>query len=296
MQISYNSASIARSCWMKYKWKYMDGLEPITKSTQLTLGTVMHEAFDLFYKGESSEGITSHIVRSFDNEIAKQEAADIEDLTVAKYTAIGMWAFYPHKNLKEFQEIYSEEETRIPIGSYEMVIKVDGRVKKDNVWWVRELKTTSLSSTQFQARTATSAQATGYVYGLRKKGYDIKGIMFDYIKKPILRKNKNEDMYAFGNRIMRDYKDRPSFYFNRYFTYRTEQDLKLYEKDMLAVATEIERRRATGEFYRNQDSCWNFNAECPYRKICFQEQPDTLTVELYFTRREVSDGRSGNHP
>jgi hypothetical protein len=269
---------------MKYKWKYIDNLEPAVKSTQLTLGSIMHEAFELFYKGTDDFAIVKYIDQRFDEEISKQEASDIEDLIIAKYTARGMWLAYPYKNLKDFQEVYPEEESRVPIGSYELVIKVDGRVKKDGVWWVRELKTTSATQKQFEQRASTSAQVTGYVYGLRKKGYDIKGVMFDYIKKPLLRKNRMEDMYNYGMRIMKDYRDRPSMYFGRIFTYRTDHDLKLYEKDMLAVAGEMEKRKQSGEWYRNQDACWNFNAECPYKKICFAEQPDALTLELYFTK------------
>jgi phenolic acid decarboxylase len=106
-----------------------------------------------------------------------------------------------------------------------------------------------------------------------------------------------EDMHQFGTRILKDYKDRPKLYYGRIYTYRTEQDLKLYEKDMLAVASEINNRIQTGEWYRNQDNCWSYNSECPYRKICFSEQPDPLTLELYFNKKEVSDGRgegSGN--
>lgn len=269
---------------MKYKWKYIEGLEPVTKSVQLTLGSIIHEAFDLFYKGFADKEVLKYIGDTFDAEIAKQEMADTEDLVISRYTALGMWQFYPYKNLKDFQEIYSEEEVHIPIGNYELIIKVDGRVKKDNVWWIRELKTTSFTQKQFEQRMATSAQVTGYVYGMRKKGYDIKGVMFDFIKKPLLRKNKMEDMHQFGTRIMKDYQDKPKLYYARFYSYRTEQDLKLYEKDMLAVAAEMEKRSATGEFYRNQDACWGFNSECPYKKICFQEKPDTLTLELYFTK------------
>ena len=284
MRISYSSTSVARQCWKKFQFKYIEGLEPITKSINLTIGAVVHEAFDLFYKGFGDKEILKHINDSFAIEIAKQEKADIEDLVIGKYTALGMWQFYPYKSLKEFQEVYSEEQVIIPIGNYELTIKVDGRIKKDNVWWIRELKTTSYTQKQFEQRMASSAQVTGYVYGMRKKGYDVKGVMFDYIKKPILRKNKTEDMYQFGNRIMKDYQDRPKLYYGRLYTYRSEQDLKMYEKDMLAVAEEIEKRKASGEFYRNQDACFNFNSECPYKKICFQEKPDTLTLELYFVK------------
>lgn len=287
MHISYNSTSIARSCWMKYKWKYVEKLEPVTKSHQLTLGTVLHECFEMLYKGETEEKILQHIHEAYHKEEQKQEAADIEDVIINKYTALGMWHFCPNKNVREFSEVYPEEEHRVVIGNYSLVIKVDGRVKKDGVWWVRELKTTNLTQEQFKARAGTSAQATGYVYGLRKNGFPVQGIMFDYIKKPLLRKNKSEDMHQFGTRIMNDYKDRPKLYYGRFYSYRNDYQLKIYEEDMITLANDIEDRKQKGNWYRNQDACWNFNSECPYAKICFSERPDALTLELYFTKGAV---------
>lgn len=269
---------------MKYKWKYIDKLEPVVKPVQLTLGKIIHQAFDMFYKGFSDSDTLEYIHDAFDEQIAKQEIADQEDLVIAKYTAMGMWRYYPYKNTKEFTKILSEEEAKIPIGNYEMLVKVDGLVQKNNVWWIRELKTTSLNQRQFEQRADVSSQVTGYIYGMKKKGYDVKGVMFDFIKKPLLRKNRSDDMYNFGMRIMKDYKDRPKLYFGRIYSYRSPNDLDLFEKDMIAVADEIEQRKKSGNWYRNQDQCYSFNSECVYKKICFQEKPDPLTIQLYFTQ------------
>jgi hypothetical protein len=272
-------------------------LEPITKLPSLTLGAVLHEGFDLFYKGGSDGEVYDYILDKFNEELSKQEAADREDLLIAKYTAMGMWLYYPYKK-REYQEIASEDKFTVPItDNVNFVGRIDGRVKQNDKWWVRELKTTGLPQRQFEGRCQTSSQGTGYVWAETKLGYDIKGILYDYIKKPLLRKGVNETADDFGRRIVGDYKARPKLYYNRYFSYRTPVDLYHFEEDTKLLAEDIMAKLATmskfniDKFYRNQDQCWNFGSECPYARICFVEKPDNLTVQLYFNRKEEKDAR-----
>ena len=122
--------------------------------------------------------------------------------------------------------------------------------------------------------------------------------MYDYIKKPLLRKGAHEDMDGFGKRIMQDYVDRPDMYYSRHFVYRNEYQLQRFVQDVADVAAEIRRRTRTCEWRRNHEACFNFNSECPYAKICHCEQPDKITLEMYFKRRETDDevknGASGS--
>jgi hypothetical protein len=285
-ELSYNKASTFRGCPKKFYWHYVEGLVPVTRTPALSLGGILHEGFDLFYKGASDGEVYKHILEKFTEEVNKEEVADQEELILSKYTALGMWLNYPYKNLKEYDSIISEEEFNVPLGEgLNFIGKVDGRVFQNNRWWIRELKTTGLSLRQFEGRAHVSGQATGYVYGLTKKGYDIKGVMYEYIRKPILRKNVKENVEGFGHRIMADYKNRPNHYYNRCLSYRTPQDLSNFENDTLLLCHDIQEKITNGNFYRNVDQCWNFNSECPYSKICFAEKPDPLTLELYYTRK-----------
>jgi hypothetical protein len=286
LELSYSNASVFRSCPKKFYWRYILSLLPISRAPSLTLGGILHLAFDCFYKGITDAEVYQFIADAFTDEMSKEEVSDQEYILINKYIALGMWLNYPFKNLKEYDSIASEEEFKIPLcDGVELVGKVDGRVSQFNNWWVRELKTTGLTTRQFIGRCEVSGQSTGYVYGLIKKGYDIKGILYEYIKKPQLRKGTKENADDFGRRIMRDYKDRPKFYFNRHLSYRTPVDLENFEADMVALAKDIMEHTATGNFYRNVDSCWNYNSECEYAKICFAKEPDPLTLELYFKKK-----------
>ena len=285
LEISINSTSIMRGCPMKYRWRYIDGLVPYKKSSQLSLGSVVHSAFNMYYNRFSDEEIVAYIAKTMYEEISKCSPSESEDLVISKYTALGMWMNYP-KDLSCFSSIKPEMEFRFPVvDDIEFVGKVDGLVEKDGKLWVRELKTTALSYSQFENRAKTSPQATGYIWGMRRLGHPVVGVIYDYIKKPLLRKNKSEDMHQFGHRIVEDYKNRPNEYFKRHYSYRSDEDLNIFEKDMIQVAKEIQRHSKANDWYRNPDSCWNFNSECPYKKVCFQSVPDSLTVQLYFTKQ-----------
>jgi hypothetical protein len=292
MDISNNSSSVARSCWKKYYWRYEEKLTPIKQSSALTLGKAIHEAFDLFYKGLSQAEILSRLKHSFDEEIRALPPEEQEYLTISKFTALGMFAHFPYFNTK-FEEIHSEEDFKLKLmRGVNFVGRIDGLVKKDGKWWLRELKTTSQNQRQFNQRISTSSQGTAYVWAMNQLGYDVKGIMYDFIKKPLLRKRVCEDQFEFGSRIVGDYRKKKDFYYGQIFSYRNEQELKMWYEDACSLAEEIKRKRKSKRYYRNTAACYSYNSECPYKKICFEEEPDNLMLQLYFRR----DGKEIENP
>ena len=112
LEISNNSTSIYRSCPKKYYWRYLRGLVPFKRSTALSLGSIVHSAFDMYYSGASSDEVTKFIATTASEEIAKAPPEMSEDLLVMKYTALGMWLYYP-KDLSIFEDIQPELEVKI---------------------------------------------------------------------------------------------------------------------------------------------------------------------------------------
>jgi hypothetical protein len=252
----------------------------------VTLGTIVHDAFEQFYLGESDEGVLKYIRNAFDKAISEVGFADQEDLLINKYMALGMWEFNPYK-LEKFEFIAPEESFVVMLGEDVFTGRVDGRIKKNGTWWVREVKTTAMNQRQFEGRMQTSSQASGYIWAMRKLGHDVQGVMVDFLKRSLLHKAVDETAHDFGRRVYLDYHDRPKYYFGRIWTYRSPVDFQHYEEDMLGLLEDIKRHTADNKWYRNYDQCWNYNAECPYKKICYQEVPDSLTLELYFKRRKT---------
>ena len=291
MHLSNNSSSVARSCWKKYYWRYVAKLTPIRQSSSVTLGKVVHEAFDLHYKNTPRTDIIKYITSTFDDEINAVSPEEQEKIVVNKYTALGMYSNCPQlQNTQQFEAVESEKEFSVPLvrgNRYDERVdyegRVDGIVKKHGKWWLRELKTTGQTQRIFEQRIASSSQGTGYVWAMRKLGFPVVGIMYDYVKRPLLRKRVMEDQFSFGNRILADYSVKPEMYFKQMYSYRSDQEIKLWEEDTVNIIKELRKKKKnTATFYRNTDSCYNYNWECDYKKICFEAKPDPLTLQLYF--------------
>jgi len=279
---------------MKYYWRYLRGLTPYKRSSALSLGSIVHSAFDMYYNGASSDEVTKFVATTANEEIAK--APDMaEDLLVMKYTALGMWTQYP-KNLSMFEEIKPELELKIDfMPGVTLVLKLDGLVKVNGKFWIRELKTTGLSFSQFEKRCETSPQCSLYTYAVKKTGVDVQGVIYDFVKKPLLRRHINEDKESFGRRILNNYKDRTDYYYKRHYAYRSQERLDLFEKDLKTTALQIIDCCKKSRWYRNPDACWNFNSPCEYLPICFQKVPDQLTIDLFFQQKPINPEKGGTN-
>ena len=54
MHISYSSMNVAKQCFRKWHWKYIEGLEPIDQGPNLKLGVIVHDAFYEYYNGKDT--------------------------------------------------------------------------------------------------------------------------------------------------------------------------------------------------------------------------------------------------
>jgi len=248
----------------------------------------------MYYNGFSENEVTGYITNTADEEIAKAPPDMAEDLLIMKYTALGMWLYYP-KDLSLFSKIIPELALKIKFDrGVDLVLRLDGLVMVDGKMWVRELKTTGMSFSQFEKRCETSPQCSTYTYAARKFGHPVEGVIFDFVKKPMLRRHVRESKEQFGKRILADYKDRPIFYYKRHYSYRSKETLDLFEEDLRTTVKDLKRKCRTRkgvpveEWSRNPDNCWNFNSACPYMPICFYKEPDPLTIELFFKQSEIN--------
>lgn len=288
--------NVAKQCFRKWHWKYIEGLEPIDQGPNLKLGMIVHDAFYQYYNGLPVGQVQKFIEDKFTEEQSKVEQSEQEQITILRAIALGMWTSFP-KDLLDFQTILPEHPFSLDFHGTPIEGRLDGLVMKDNKFWVRELKTTSLAQRQFKERMNVSEQAVLYFWAARKMGFPVQGIMYDALHKPLLRKNQSENAEGFAIRIRLDYKNRPEHYFQREFVYKTDQDVKNFEDDMYAFQTDLMRKLGPPDngdpkcFYRNTNSCLSFNSECQYKRICFSEKPDELMLKLFYTKKEPDNAR-----
>lgn len=294
-EVSHHSATNARLCWQKYKYIAIDKLQPKKKARPLALGTSIHDCFDKYYLGQTRNDILHDVEKNYDAQISVAAMDEVEDLIVDKYTCLGAFEFYP-EDLIRFDLIESEKEFRAKLwGNIWLVGRIDGLVhdKKTDTWWVREMKITSLSMQQLFARAQVSYQVSGYKFGIESPPIlrPVAGVLYDAIKKPLLRKRMTEDAEAFGKRIRDDYKmtltdpDRRSLYYKRQEVYRNEFQMECFKMDTRKLAREIRRKIDNNGFYRNPDACWSFNRVCEFEPICWAKNPNQQMIDAYYDKR-----------
>ena len=246
----------------------------------------MHEAFDLYYKGTSKTDVLVYIMKAFSDELQTCSAQDAENMEIAKWTAVGMWTYYPHQ-LSEFEAIDSEIEFNVPLGrmhGIRLVGRIDKRFKDKGAWWLGEFKTTS-NPTLFVKSLDTARQATTYTYAAIRSGIDVQGVLYDLIRKPALRRRNEETAEDFGKRIVADYASRPEEYYSRHYAYRNPEQLKQFVEDSSSIVREMRRRSKKMDFCRNVDACMDYNRECDFKKICFKGMHEP-TMSMCFKRKQ----------
>ncbi|MDD5428693.1 MAG: PD-(D/E)XK nuclease family protein [Candidatus Omnitrophica bacterium] len=292
LNLSYSSAVDARSCTKKYYYRNILGLEPRLTTSALNIGSTVHECFEMYFNKRPAQEILQHIEDVYKETLALATTeAEEERMLIDKYTCLGMWTNYPFSEM-EFEEVMPEKEFKVRLGSLRGVYLkgiVDGLMKRQGKWWIREVKTTSMDKRAFQSKASVSYQAAGYMYGVYKETHtEACGIVYDMIKRPLLRKGVHETAEDFGKRILADYSNpnKKEMYFDRYYSYRTEKEILEFERDMVILARDLRRRIREGCWYRNTDACFTFNSECPYKKICWEDSPDSSLVEALYERRK----------
>ena len=290
LELSNNSASIARSCWMKFKFNYVDAYRPLKKDRALTLGEVVHNAFDAFYLNVPHNDILHSISTKYDASIKLCTPEEKEDLVVDKYTALGMFEFYPI-DLSAFQKIETEVEFKVPLShGIRLVGRVDGDVLQNNNFWIRELKTTSTPIKQFKARADVSYQVSGYKFAMEYlKHQTYQGVMFDVIRKPRLYKRVDDNAESFGKRIYMDYsatkfdQSKRTSYYDRHYSYRNLYQMECFKADMIKIAKEIKRRKRHNDWLRNPDACYLYNRMCEYAPVCWKKDVPKDVIDSLYT-------------
>lgn len=297
LEVSNFALSTFRTCPKRWYWNYIEQLKPRKQHASLTLGSIIHEAFDRYYKGETIGDVCQWISDEYRSKMGELPPEEQEHMYLDSKTALGMFLNFPFQQMK-FDEIQSEREFELPLmKDVNFKGRIDGKVKYKGQWWVREVKTTGETKTMFENRASVSAQASGYVWAIETIDKDaVVGLIYDYIRKPRLYKKSSEDMYEYGQRIYLDYCDssKRETYFHRYQTYRTPQDLDMWLSDARSTSKQIQGCIAANEYPRNTGSCWVFNQECPYRRICFEMKPDPMVLELLYDKEDRDARKEGS--
>lgn len=262
---------------------------PRRSSLPLKRGSWLHELLEAKYSEgdwhERNEELAEEFNRMFDEE--KEMYGDLP--SICSHIMRSYDYHWKHEDVNmTWVAVEQEFEVELPHG-HTMVFKVDGIVEDEYGMWLAEHKThKSYPKGEYRFIDMQSAK---YVYGLRKLGYPITGVLWNYLltvepKKPALLKDGTRlskakirtDAITFMEAIkeygldLDDYKrdivrlrDHADF-FRRERVPKPEIVAKTLVREAIITADEIERGY---EPTRSIDrSCEMF---CPYMDVCLTE-------------------------
>lgn len=161
--------------------------------------------------------------------------------------------------------------------------KRDGRFrsKKSGQVWLFETKTKGrINEDSIMDRLNFDLQTMLYLWTMWKE-FDVfpGGVTYNILRKPQLKMKKGENLKQFVARIAKDIEDRPDFYFMRYQSSITQQDLKKWEAEFKVQLRRLFLWSRGDENYKNSSACSMGGVNCQFLSVCSRND------RTHFTRK-----------
>ena len=155
---------------------------------------------------------------------------------------------------------------------------IDKIVKVGNSIWVIDHKSTS----RMPNRDVLSLSSQGDIYldYVSQKYGNLKGVIWDYIKKPSIKQKQKETIEEYFERLKLDVESRPEFYFEQFQIKRYKSDLDESKLDIWQTNKLLLVCKNNDLYPKYTNSCQSFWA-CDYLPICnngFDEEVDGFEV------------------
>lgn len=152
-------------------------------------------------------------------------------------------------------EICHDKRCFIP---HYLIGRTDAIINWRNMIWLLEHKTAVNTGDIYYKRFRLDKQTTGYIYGIWKAtGMRPHGFLLNVIKKP------RKDVAK---------RDPFNISFEREPFIRDNKTLEEFETEIIKIANDYEYAFRTGNIYKNESSCTNYNRECYYLSRCENHQ------------------------
>ncbi len=153
-------------CRRKWAFKYLLGFKPQEQTSALDLGSAIHEAQELFYKGAS---FTETIAKGRDILLAHGYEKDSDEMKRMK-VSLTVWCQQygtEDRKLGSVKEVEKEYKLELPNG-YIMTIRVDSLMETPDGIWIRDTKTTKKGASAALRQYMYSPQPVLYYAALRQ--------------------------------------------------------------------------------------------------------------------------------
>ena len=280
--LTFSRIKARKNCPMAEHIRYDLELVPRNKKKSLGLGSAVH-------LGLETDDIDK-AVGYFDG-VFPDSQEEANELEIQRATVKAMLTGYFNRFGKWGEDTKREVTFDLPIRnpktgaisrSFRLQGKIDAIATIDGKPWIVEYKTASQINQGYFERVELDEQITLYMYACRE-AFGIKpvGVVYRVLKKPTIRQTKKESMEQFCNRLEQDYVDRPDFYFFEQKYYRSENDLKQFEKELWAFTQQYLYEKRNDINCKNASRCLDFG-QCEYMPICLGE----ADLELDYVKKE----------
>ncbi len=295
-----------RNCRKKYFFKHEQGLTPLMESEAQYLGKVIHNCLAIYYapSDKSRADRIAEIFTTIDAAFPNRELNFIDRKNYNHATAM-MAAYVKHYADESFRVIAIEREFSAPLinpetgassRTYYVRGKVDGIVEIDGENFILEHKTASKIDEAYIERLPLDWQTNLYAHFVQQAtGLKITGVVYNVLEKPRIRQSmgETEEKYAeryaelcakskngkssakrklpesdedYQARIIAEFESGDKFYQRQMWLRADVVDQIVAE--VWELGQQLVTARRVGAWYRNTDSCFNYNRQCAYWPIC----------------------------
>lgn len=290
-----------RRCPREHEISYRLGIRPIRKADPLRFGSLIHVGLEAWWiaKRDGAPRLEAAIAA------IRADESDPFELAKAETLLLGYEARWGEDETLDVLDVEVEfvadlvnPKTRVASKTYRLGGKIDvvARKRSDDTVWLIEHKSSSEdveAGSAYWKKLRLDSQVSTYFVGARALGYDVRGCIYDVIKKPLIRQGKatpaesrkytkdgrlyanqreqDETVKEYTQRLASDIADRPDRYFVRGDIVRLLDEEVSAAADAWMVARMMREADLLGRHPKNVDSCIRFNRECEYFVACAGE-------------------------
>lgn len=261
-----------QDCPKKEAYRYRDEIVPIgTKRLALQIGTAVHKGIETWSVDDGMAALDMGYPTSIE-ECEEMEIATATTRAMLEGYLMHYRPFEIHNPEMEFL-IGARYPTKKGLRRSNRVMlagKIDDIAVIDGQEWIVEYKTAGQIDKTYFDRLYVDSQISFYMMAAKRIGYKPVGVIYRIIRKPSIRIRKDETIEAFTERLIRDYQERPDFYFHEERLYRSDDDLEAFEIDLWKEIKQAEKNASEGFLARHSHACSNWGS-CPYLPLCMGE-------------------------
>jgi len=249
----------------------LDGWEFESPKRALQFGKLVHGLLENHYTQEEVDG------EAYFRDWQKKCIADGDDVqAVEKDIAIAKALvdnYVPYWQKQDSKRTWIELEGvfDVPWNGFRLRGRTDGiyRTGTGGIWLFETKTASQIQDEQMEQRLSFDFQNLFYLTAKAQElGCRIRGVMYNVIRKPLLRQKKQESDADYWQRCADDVASRPDHYYHRFEVVYTKAKQEWFQGELLAKLNDFKTWLQGGApTYRNQNACVGRWA-CNYLKMC----------------------------